>query len=437
MVVTAAGGGNLSLVFSSVSPGAGEVARFIQSYDPRLIDTDLSVAADDDMFRSEERAAPDRPHAALSYFRLGLHQTDACIQVVNWRFGDLTNAGSLLDFAGGFGRTTRFLARLLPGAVWASDVLADAVTFQRDTFGVHAVLSTVVPEDLQMSTSFDVIFVASLFSHLPKQTFVRWLRRLYHLLNPGGVLAFSVLDEAVAPPGVTLDQDGFHFRPMSEIPSLDVADYGSTIVNERYVRTALAEATGTPAGARIPRGLSRHQDLYVRVRADDVDYTTLTFDPGPTGHVETAELVADGVRLTGWAVDDARAGVRNVEVDADGQTVGSTTVLSSRPDVAAVLGWEGFELSGWELVVPGPVQPSTVIVTSAVTLSGRRWAIGVSSLAELLSADGPGESHPKRTAVRTLGRRIANARRDYHGLPSAVAARVRKRGHQRPHKHGQ
>ncbi len=423
------------LVFSSVSPGAGEVARFIQGYDPRLIDTDLSVAADDDMFRSEERTAPDRPHAAQSYFRLGLLQLDACIQVVDWRFGDLTNAGTLLDFACGFGRTTRFLTQLLPGAVWASDVLAEAVEFQTDTFGVHAVLSTVVPEDLQMSTSFDVIFVASLFSHLPKQTFVRWLRRLYHLLNPGGVLAFSVLDEAVSPPGVTLDEDGFHFRPVSEIPSLDLADYGSTIVNERYVRAALTEVTGTPAAARIPGGLSRHQDLYVRVRADDVDYTTLSFDPGPTGHIETAELVAKGVRLTGWAVDDARVGVRHVEVTADGQTVDSTTVLSSRPDVAAALGWDGFVSSGWELVVPGPVQPSTVIVTSAITLSGRRWVIGASSLAELLSTDAPGGSHPKRTVVRTLGRRISNARRDYHGLPSAVAAWVTKTRHRGPQKH--
>jgi len=432
MVVAVVGGSALGLVFSFGSPGAREIGRLIERYDPRLTDTDLSVAAHDDMFRSEERTAPDRSHAAQAYFRMGLLAADACLQIVDWRFGDLTRVGTMLDFACGFGRSTRFLARLFPGAVWASDVLVDAVEFQRDTFGVHSVVSTVVPEDLQMSTSFDVIFVASLFSHLPKQTFARWLRRLYDLLTPGGVLVFSVLDEAVSPPGVTLDGDGFHFRPVSEIPSLDLADYGSTIVNERFVRAALTEATGSPAAARIPRGLTRHQDLYVRVRADDADYTTLRFDPGPIGHIDTAELVPDGVRLTGWAVDDARAGVRRVEVDADGETVDSTTVLSSRPDVAAARGWDGFVLSGWELVVSGPVPPSTVIVTSAVTNSGRRWVIDASSLADLLSGDAPGASHPKLMSVRTWGRRLSMARRDHHGLPSAVAAWVKKTRHRGP-----
>ena len=50
----------------------------------------------------------------------------------------LTGVSSMLEFASGFGRFTRHLARALPGRVTCSDVLPGSVDFAREQFGEPA-----------------------------------------------------------------------------------------------------------------------------------------------------------------------------------------------------------------------------------------------------------------------------------------------------------
>ncbi len=87
-------------------------------------------------------------------------------QVAEWAFGGFDGIESVLDFASGHGRFTRFLLQTVPSdKVWDSDIYADAMDFQRREFGVRCIPSCDRPEDYRPGRHFDLIFVASLFSH--------------------------------------------------------------------------------------------------------------------------------------------------------------------------------------------------------------------------------------------------------------------------------
>ncbi len=160
--------------------------------------------------------------ARFHYFRTGAQLMDVLRQLVEWKFGSFANAGTLLDFASGYGRLTRFLLQEMPaGRVWVSDIQAEAVLFQEKEFGVNGFVSATDPANLNCAEKFDCIFVASLFSHLPEATFVPWLRKLYSLLKPGGLLAFSVHDESLLDSSRKMPPGGIYFHEHNEIAELD------------------------------------------------------------------------------------------------------------------------------------------------------------------------------------------------------------------------
>ena len=114
--------------------------------------------------------------------------------------------------------------------------------------------------------------------------FKKWLRKLYGLLAPGGILVFSVHDQAVLPSGVAMPVTGFFFQPHSESGSLDKNQYGSTWVTEDFVRKVIVEITGRAVYARGRRALYKHQDVYLVANGEHVipsDYR-MAWDPRDT-----------------------------------------------------------------------------------------------------------------------------------------------------------
>ena len=178
----------------------------------------------------------------------------------------LLRARSLLEFASGHGRFTRHLVKALgAGRVVVSDVVADSVDFAREVFEVKGFVSAAVPEDVAWSEQHDVVFVLSLFSHLPPSTWSRWLRRIYEMVAPGGVLVFTTHGtEAARKQGVTLDAEGYFFTPSSESNAIDGQEYGTAFTSEAYVRTRIAEHL---PDARLlqfaPQHFWHHQDAFV------------------------------------------------------------------------------------------------------------------------------------------------------------------------------
>ncbi|MEM1080250.1 MAG: class I SAM-dependent methyltransferase [Pseudomonadota bacterium] len=146
----------------------------------------------------------------------------------------LTKLSSVLEFASGFGRFTRHLAPLLPGRVTCSDVLPDTMRFAAEQFGVTTFESSFEPDQLEFPRQYELVFVLSLFTHLPVTAWPAWFKALGRAVEPGGVLLFSVHNEGMTEQ-VSLNEEGYRFFPASESPSLDPNHYGTTVTTRQLV----------------------------------------------------------------------------------------------------------------------------------------------------------------------------------------------------------
>jgi SAM-dependent methyltransferase len=181
--------------------------------------------------------------------------------------------GSFLEFACGYGRFTRFLVRRLePAKITVSDISRAAVDFQRRAFGVQGFYSTESAANLHHDRCYEVVFVASLFSHLSIAHWTPWLVRLYGLVAPGGLLIFSThgnyTRDVVFGEGYR-DQletaaPGFTFLRTNETGGrLSTGYYGNTFVTSEFVRSQVREnGLGSLVG-EYPNSLWGTQDCYV------------------------------------------------------------------------------------------------------------------------------------------------------------------------------
>lgn len=176
----------------------------------------------------------------------------------------------VLEFASGHGRFTRHLVKALGAQrVVVSDVVPGAVEFARGTFGVEGFLSASAPEDVHWPGRYELVFVLSLFSHLPRSTWGRWLQALYGAVAPGGLLVFSTHGaKAAAFDSVSLDEEGFFFAPSSESHAIDGQEYGTAFTTEAFVLQRIAEICGAQSLVHsVPVHFWNHQDAYVLRKA--------------------------------------------------------------------------------------------------------------------------------------------------------------------------
>lgn len=223
------------------------------------------IAESDDIYRFFENH-PQSLNPLRDYLADGWRTMSELVLLLEDVGRPLLRNTSVLEFASGHGRFTRHLVKAL-GAdrVVVSDVVVDAVAFARETFGVEGFVSAAVPEQMQWSQKHDLVFVLSLFSHLPHSSWSRWLQRIYETLAPGGVLVFTTHGaEAVRKQGVLLNADGYFFAPSSESSAIDGQEYGTAFTSEAYVRACIAEHL---SGAKLlkfaPRQFWHHQDAWV------------------------------------------------------------------------------------------------------------------------------------------------------------------------------
>jgi SAM-dependent methyltransferase len=248
-------------------------------YGPDLV---LTVHPDDEMFHFMRdhwkwRFHVERMEGPADAMHTYLVSGDVMVRDLQTALRDqdrsLEAAGSVLEFAAGFGRFTRFLVtRVAPERITVSDISHDAVDFARSTFGVSGFYSTASPGDLDDPGRYEVIFVASLFSHLGIEVWVPWLRRLYGMLEPGGLLVFSThgpyardviygqhwTDRRVAV------EDGFSFIATNETDGrLDEHYYGASFVTEEWVGGQVERHGLGTIREVYPASLWGSQDLYV------------------------------------------------------------------------------------------------------------------------------------------------------------------------------
>lgn len=318
------------------------VDAFLAPRLPRWAELNRAVDERDDMLDFAVKLFEhDRDAAISNYFQNGFEQFELVRHIAAWR----AHPKAMLDFASGYGRLTRFLVHQhLAADVTVSDILGDGMDFQAAQFGVKTILSTTLPEQFPATRRYDLIFVASLFTHLPPATFTAWLRKLAALLEPEGLLIFSVHDQSIAPVAV----DGIAFHSYSESRVLDGEEYGSTWVTEEYVRGQVAAIDPRFACVRLPRALSDWQDVYVISPAPIADAKQRRV---PKGFLDQFEITEESLRFSGWATVLGET-VDRVEVRVDNELIGTAREFYDREDVAAWLKIAEARTSGWTVHVP-------------------------------------------------------------------------------------
>jgi len=205
------------------------------------------------------------------YFSSG----ESMVQTLNEIFSDLktdtTTISSFLDFAAGYGRFTRFLPSLFStGLITVSDIDKNAVDFCREKIQVNGFYSTEDPQKLVTGNKYDVIWVASLFSHLTLHSWEAWIKKLYEMLSEKGILIFSthgchcfaVLDAKTKQDVLHLEH-GFYFLKQSELSNLSTEIYGTAYVTEEFVTKIVERDNLGRIIGYYPKKLWGFQDIYV------------------------------------------------------------------------------------------------------------------------------------------------------------------------------
>jgi SAM-dependent methyltransferase len=350
---------------------------------------DTTIHPEDEMLVRTLPGYANPELARAVYLRQG-HEIDSTVQsILDWsQSGHRKHAANVLDFACGYGRATRFLvSQVNPSNVWVSDIDAGAVEFQKKQFGVNGFVSCHDPRDLLCEVRFDFICVASLFTHLPRPRFEDWLERLFELLRPKGLLAFSVHD-AVLAGGRTMPVDGFMFVAESESRTLAKEEYGSTYVSEAYVAGAIRRVAAKDWHyRRLPLALCGSHDLYLLSRDPDEDFHTLSYVQPPVGYIELFSLSPGGdLRLAGWAADhDPNHRIRDLSLSVGGIVLANITPRIERHDVVRAFGKSHLLLSGWDVSVAGidrDKQSSEVVEVLLTSTTGKSTVLHSSLLCD-------------------------------------------------------
>lgn len=155
----------------------------------------------------------------------------------------LLKFNSVLEFAAGFGRFTRHLAKALPGKLTCSDVQTASVDFLKKSFGVDGFYSTHEPDTLHFPAQYELVFALSMFTHVPLEMWAPWLKCMYRGVASGGLLVITVHSEEMAKKmGVQFSERGDHFIRSSESTSLDSAVYGTTFTTAQCAIHAVQSA---------------------------------------------------------------------------------------------------------------------------------------------------------------------------------------------------
>ena len=185
----------------------------------------------------------------------------------------------VLEIGCGYGRIVRELRKTVPAdRICVSDVIEGGARFTASEFGATQIPIDPGPE---WDGRFDLIYLLSVYSHLPRPAAADHLRRVQSLLAPGGVLVFTThgLDSAQvleAYQQYWLDKDcvlaalagsGYYFERYPYYYD----QYGMTWFTQEAVQRLVAEsAPALRLAACHLNDVPGHQDLYVWRRADAV-----------------------------------------------------------------------------------------------------------------------------------------------------------------------
>src|SRR5208283_4344068 len=101
----------------------------------------------------------------------------------------LTEVNRVLDMPCGHGRVLRHIVKLFPRAtIDACDLDKEGVEFCAKTFGANPILSLEDLTHVCFPAKYDLIWIGSLFTHLPMDITAKWLAFLAKQLTERGII---------------------------------------------------------------------------------------------------------------------------------------------------------------------------------------------------------------------------------------------------------
>jgi SAM-dependent methyltransferase len=187
---------------------------------------------------------------------------------------DWRSVNSCLEIGCGYGRIVRELRHKVSAqAISVCDVIDEGARFTAAEFGVRRIpVIEAVGRDCE--ETFDLIYLLSVYTHLPRHMIEENLARVSRLLKPGAVLVFSMhgkqsaemaeiyeqywLDKARV--NAELDRTGFFYERYPYY----YAEYGLTwIVADEVKKIVGKAAPGLEFVAHHPLAVDGHQDIFV------------------------------------------------------------------------------------------------------------------------------------------------------------------------------
>lgn len=230
-----------------------------------MMGLNCAISERDDIF-GFFRSHPSSLNPLRDYFADGWRTLSELMVLLEQVQRPLLKMPTVLEFASGHGRFTRHLVKAVGAQrVTVSDIVEDAVQFACSNFGVQGFVSSSVPEQLRWPRQYDLVFVLSLFSHLPRATWGRWLQALKGAVAPGGLLVFSTHGVKAANfHHVQMDESGFFFTPSSESRAIDGQEYGTTFTSPEFVAAQVSQEWGKETLIHSSMvHFWNHQDAYV------------------------------------------------------------------------------------------------------------------------------------------------------------------------------
>lgn len=227
---------------------------------------DRSVHPNDEMFLTSKAVLPGSGEAFHYYFYSGGYLST---RLADWliQHGEIPKNMSILDFASGYGRFTRYFS-LLFNKVYASDLEDSMLDFINDKFGVSTFKSSIDSNNFKFpQDSFDIVFCYSLFTHLHPTIWKNWFITLFTMVAENGYFVITTRSPKFAKSrGDDLtDFDGILFSPKNETRGrLEPEIYGQTTVNKEYVEMIASSVGSNKYIDYFPGGsFDLYQDVHI------------------------------------------------------------------------------------------------------------------------------------------------------------------------------
>lgn len=247
------------------------------------------------MTKIDETISPDdhmMTEDIASYMHVARDGLDSVLAGLREAGRPVESVASILDFGSGYGRVYRALAAGFPNAkLTASDLMAPAAQFCAETFGGDWVQSHENLDEVNLPRKYDVVWLGSVFTHLPSARWhslldflARWteigalvvftshgeqaiavLENHVLKLNPGALDAFAFTEMKKVVPS-----RGFYFIPNKAATithqqqrgiNVSEGEYGFSFATEAWVRKLIQERMDWECVSYVPRGWGNNHDV--------------------------------------------------------------------------------------------------------------------------------------------------------------------------------